>query len=137
MLQNISDNSKNGNSNGSKVGQSKVPQKSSTKDNSGSHDKGSLPVPNVNNVNNNVNSVNNSDKVVLENASKKPQVTILNTRKNVPPFLLTFEIFNINVHNFMVDSGASSNVMPWSVCQKINAEVEPSSLKIIQLDRTV
>jgi hypothetical protein len=23
----------------------------------------------------------------------------------------------------MVDSGASSNVMPWSVCQKINAEV--------------
>jgi hypothetical protein len=26
--------------------------------------------------------------------------------------------------------------MPWSVCQKINAEVEPSSLKIIQLDRT-
>jgi hypothetical protein len=36
----------------------------------------------------------------------------------------------------MVDSGASSNVMPWSVCQKINAEVEPSTLKIIQLDRT-
>jgi hypothetical protein len=36
----------------------------------------------------------------------------------------------------MVDSGASSNVMPWSVCQKLNAKVEPSSLKIIQLDRT-
>jgi hypothetical protein len=36
----------------------------------------------------------------------------------------------------MVDSGASSNVMPWLVCQKINAEVEPSSLKIIQLDRS-
>jgi ribonuclease HI len=36
----------------------------------------------------------------------------------------------------MVDSGASSNVMPWSVFQKLNAEVEPSSLKIIHLDRT-
>jgi hypothetical protein len=36
----------------------------------------------------------------------------------------------------MVDSGASSNVMPLSVCQKINAEVQPSDLKIIQLDRT-
>jgi hypothetical protein len=36
----------------------------------------------------------------------------------------------------MVDSRTSSNVMPWSVYQKINAEVEPSSLKIIQLDRT-
>jgi ribonuclease HI len=136
MLQNISDNSKNGNSNDSKVGQSKVPQKSSTKGNPGSHDKGSLPVPNVNNVNNNVHNVNNSDKVVEENASKKPQATTLSTRKNVPPFLLTFEIFNRNVHNCMVDSGASSNVMPWSVCQKINAKVEPSSLKIIQLDRT-
>jgi ribonuclease HI len=136
MLQNISDNSKNGNSNDSKVGQSKVPQKSSTKANLVSHDKGSLPVPNVNSVNNNVHNVNNSDKVVEENASKKPQATTLNTHKNVPPFLLTFEIFNRNVHNCMVDSGASSNVMPWSVCQKINAKVEPSSLKIIQLDRT-
>jgi hypothetical protein len=136
MLQNISDNSKNGNSNGNKVGQSKVPHKSSTKDNPSSHDKGSLSVSNVNNVNNNVHSVNNSDKVVIENASKKPQATTLNTRKNVPPFLLTFEIFNRNVHNCMVDSGASLNLMPWSVCQKINAKVEPSSLKIIQLDRT-
>jgi hypothetical protein len=34
----------------------------------------------------------------------------------------------------MVDSGASSNVIPLSVCQKINAEVQPSSLKIIHLD---
>jgi hypothetical protein len=136
MLQNISNNSKNGNSNGSKVGQSKVPQKSSTKGNPGSHDKGNLPVSNVNSVNNNVHNVNNYDKVVEENASKKPLATTLNTRKNVPPFLLTFKIFNRNVHNCMVDSGASSNVMPWSVCQKINAKVEPSSLKIIQLDRT-
>jgi hypothetical protein len=34
----------------------------------------------------------------------------------------------------MVDSSASSNVMPLFVCQKINAKVQPSSLKIIQLD---
>ena len=37
-----------------------------------------------------------------------------------PPFLLTFEIFNHNVHNFLVDSGASVNVMPISVSKKIN-----------------
>jgi ribonuclease HI len=136
MLQNISDNGKNGNTNGNKVVQSKVPQKTSTKNNPYIQDKGSLPVLPVSNVNNTVNNANNVDKVPLENASKKPQATTLNTRKNVPPFLLTFEIFNRNVHNYMVDSGASSNVMPWSVCQKINAEVEPSSLKIIQLDQT-
>jgi hypothetical protein len=135
MLQNISHNGKNGNSNGNKVVQSKAPQKTSTKNNLDPQDKGSLPVPHVNNVSN-VNNASNVDKVVLETASKKPQATTLSTRKNVPPFLLTFEIFNRNVHNCMVDSGALSNVMPWSVCQKINAEVEPSSLKIIQLDRT-
>ena len=32
-----------------------------------------------------------------------------------PPFLLTFEIFNHNVHNCLVDSGALVNVMPISV----------------------
>ena len=36
------------------------------------------------------------------------------------PFLLSFEIFNHNVHNFLVDSRASPNVMPLSVCKKIN-----------------
>lgn len=37
-----------------------------------------------------------------------------------PPFLLTFEIFNFNVHNFLVDSGASVNIMPLFVSKKIN-----------------
>jgi hypothetical protein len=128
-LQNISKNNKNGNSNGNKVVQNKVPHKTSTKNNPNPQDKRSLPVSNINNV-------NNVDKVALETASKKPQATTLSTHKNVPPFLLTFEIFNRNVHNFMVDSGASSNMMPWSVCQKINAKVELSTLKIIQLDWT-
>jgi hypothetical protein len=129
MLQNISENGKNGNSSGNKVVQNKVPQKTSTKSNLDPQDKGSLFLSNVNNV-------NNVDKVALEIASKKPQNTTLSTRKNIPPFLLTFEIFNRNMHNCMVDLGASSNVIPWSICQKINAEVEPSTLKIIQLDRT-
>jgi hypothetical protein len=132
MLQNISENGKNGNSIGNKVVQRKVPQKTSTKNKPDAQDKGILPVVPVNNVNN----VNNIDKVALEIVSKNPQTTTLSTRKNVPPFLLTFEIFNRNVHNCMIDSGESSNVMPWSVCQKINAEVEPSNLKIIQLNRT-
>jgi hypothetical protein len=80
MLQNITENGKNGNSSGNKVVQNKVPQKTSTKNNPDPHDKGSLPI-------NNVNNVNNVDKVALETASKKPQATTLSTRKNVPPFL--------------------------------------------------
>ena len=44
------------------------------------------------------------------------------SRSQTPPFLLTFEIFNRNVHNCLVDSGDSSNVMPYSVCKKLNAQ---------------
>lgn len=44
------------------------------------------------------------------------------------PFLLTFEIFNNNVHNCMVDSSASSNVMPFLVCQKLNVDLKKSNI---------
>jgi hypothetical protein len=36
----------------------------------------------------------------------------------------------------MVDSGASSNVMPLKVCEKLNVKPETSDIQIIQLDRT-
>jgi hypothetical protein len=44
------------------------------------------------------------------------------SRSQTPPFVLTFEIFNRNVHNCLVDSGASSNVMPYLVYKKLNVE---------------
>ena len=53
-----------------------------------------------------------------------------------PPFLLTFEIFNHNVHNFLVDSRASVNVMSLSVCKRINGQPKPSTWRVFQLDRT-
>jgi hypothetical protein len=54
----------------------------------------------------------------------------------VPPFLLTFEFFNKNLHNCLVDSGESSNVMPLSICKKLNAVLLKSDKHIIQLDIT-
>ena len=51
--------------------------------------------------------------------------------KRVQPFLLTFEIFNRNVHNCMIDSGASSNVMPVSICRKFNATWESYPTQIV------
>ena len=53
------------------------------------------------------------------------------------PFLLSFDIFNHNVHNCLVDSGESANVMPLSVSKRINGQSTPSTGKIIQLDRTI
>ena len=35
------------------------------------------------------------------------------SRSQTPPFIFTFKIFNNNVHNCLVDSKASSNVMPY------------------------
>jgi predicted aspartyl protease len=128
MLQSIAENSKNNDPSSKKSTEidSNIAKKIPTKTTSELPDKRDLAGKTVANV----------DKTVLGTTTKNQQNSVVNTQKNVPPFLLTFEIFNRNVHNCMVDSGASSNVMPLSVCQKINAEVKPSDLKIIQLDRT-
>ena len=40
------------------------------------------------------------------------------------------------MHNYLVDSGASANVMPLLVCKRINGQPKPFNGKIIQLDRT-
>ena len=62
--------------------------------------------------------VANVDKTVLGTTTKNQQNSVINAWKNVPPFFLTFEIFDRNVHNWMVK------------------EVKPFDIKIIQLDRT-
>ena len=36
----------------------------------------------------------------------------------------------------MIDSGASKNVMPYSVCKKLNAVPVPCDTSIVQLDRS-
>jgi hypothetical protein len=57
-------------------------------------------------------------------------------RPFVPPFLLTFEMFNMNLHNCLVDSRAYSNVMPLAVCNKLGVFSIKSDKPFIQLDRT-
>ena len=49
------------------------------------------------------------------------------TRFKTPPFLLTLEILNHNVHNFLVYSGSSVNVMPLAVCKNINGKPKPTT----------
>jgi hypothetical protein len=52
-------------------------------------------------------------------------------RSTTHPFLVTFDIFNRNFHNCMVDSGASSNVMPLQVCDELNVKLEEFDIQII------
>jgi len=58
------------------------------------------------------------------------------SNSHTPPFLLTYEIYNRNLHNCLIDSGDSSNIMPASVCSKLNIEPQNSTIHIVQLDRT-
>ena len=51
-------------------------------------------------------------------------------------FLSSFDIFNWNVHNCLVDLGASSIVMLYSICNKLNAQSQICKKNIIQLDRS-
>lgn len=55
---------------------------------------------------------------------------------HTPPFLLTYEIFNRNAHNWLVDLGASSNIMLITMCTKLNITHQKSIVHIVQLDRT-
>lgn len=41
-------------------------------------------------------------------------------------FIFIFEVFNKNFHNFLVDFGTSSNILPKTVCAKLN--VKPRNL---------
>ena len=88
----------------------------------------------------NTSSVENKEKIVVEEKIHNPRVDeALIGRKSqyqTPSFLLTFKIFNQNVHNFLVDSRASSNVMPYSVYKKLNARPQICKTNIIQLDRS-
>ena len=53
-----------------------------------------------------------------------------------PPFLITFEILNMNVHNCLVDFGDSSTVMPYVVANRLWAVPKKTGTRIMQLDRT-
>jgi len=53
------------------------------------------------------------------------------SNSQTPPFLLTYEMYNKNLHNCLIDSGASSNIMPTSVCAKLNIEPPKSAVHIV------
>ena len=77
------------------------------------------------------------EKLLIDNRPKEEKEEIGETgirgksKNKNPPFLLTFEIFNHNEHNCLVDSGASVNVMPISICKRINGQPKPSTWRVV------
>ena len=86
------------------------------------------------------NTNSNSDLISNDKGKLAVDKTSLigkNSKSTTPPFLLTFEIYNINVHNCMVDSRASSNVIPLSVCRRLNVKYTLCETHITQLDHSI
>ena len=61
------------------------------------------------------------EEIPTENQPVEEDVESIGGEKaRTPPFLLTLEILNHKVHNCLVDSGSSINVMLLAFCKKIN-----------------
>jgi len=69
-------------------------------------------------------NVPNRDTQSKEKSKKVEQpsntnVVMYANKKDGPPFLLTIRLCGKNIHNCMVDSGASANVMPLGICKTL------------------
>ena len=61
--------------------------------------------------------------------------TMFKDKVEVPPFLLSIRIYGKNLHNFLIDSGASCNIMPLSIAQRLGVSPQPSIRVVIQLEK--
>lgn len=73
--------------------------------------------------------ISSAMETMLSKMNLKPQdvnATMIGRKSKSmsPPFLITFEIFNMNVHNYLVHSRASSIVMPYVVAIRLQAILE-------------
>ena len=88
----------------------------------------------------NTSSVNNKAKKMVDQKKGDPRADgALIDKKSIsltPPFILTFEISNHNVHNYLVDFEASSNMIPYLVSKNIKVEPHICKTKIIQLEKS-
>ena len=62
--------------------------------------------------------------------------TMFKDKVEVPPFLLSIKIYGKNLHNCLIDSRTSCNVMPLSIAQRLRVSHQPSNQVVIQLDKT-
>lgn len=44
------------------------------------------------------------------------------SKSHTSSFLLNFEVFNKNIHDYLVESEASSNILPKIVCENLNVQ---------------
>jgi hypothetical protein len=58
-------------------------------------------------------------EVVVINTSQQQNVSLVSPRGKVPPFYISIENHDFTLHNFLIDSGATNNIMPLSVMEAL------------------
>ena len=53
--------------------------------------------------------------------------TMFKDKAKVPTFFLSIKIYGENLHNCLIDSGASCNVMPLSIAKRLGVNPQPSN----------
>ena len=91
-------------------------------------------IPSVNNLDPSTSKTTVGFNSNIKTVTDKDTLIGKKSKSTTPPLLLTFEIFNRNVHNCMINSGASLNIMPYSICKKLNAKPTPCEIQISELD---
>ena len=57
--------------------------------------------------------------------------TMFKDKVEVPPFFLSIRIYRKNLHNCLIDLGASCNIMPLSIAQRLGVSPQPSNWVVI------
>jgi hypothetical protein len=65
---------------------------------------------------------NSGIDAVVMNTRQQQNITSVRTRGKVPPFYIYLENHDFTLHNFLVDSGTTNNVMPLSVMEALGME---------------
>ena len=78
----------------------------------------------------------NTQKAPVEKVNAiEAMPTMYKDRLEVTPFLLSLIIYGKNLHNYLIDSKASCNVIPLTISQRLGVIPQPTSKVVIQLDK--
>lgn len=93
------------------------------------------------------NPINNKEKVKKEEVSQlidfkvkpkqvhKTPIVYYQGKDEQAPFFLSVRMFGKFLHNFLIDLGGSSNVMPLNICRRLGITPLGSNKRVTQLDK--
>jgi hypothetical protein len=63
-----------------------------------------------------------------------PQVEDINDTEDVPPFYISLKVYDMNLHNSMLDSGTSHNLMPKVIMDELGLDITRTYKDLFSFD---